>query len=185
MKKLLLILLLAGFSISSAFAQNIEEKSTEDLIKIAEQNGFKGQLNQDLRNLRDMPGQAAVIKQIGDNNNAKVTLSGVNLFTYILQDGSHLNANLLLEGRDNNAVIKQFGSYLTSDIILQGRNNDFKMLQNGQGLSNDIKLLNANNMDIIFMQTEQQFLYSQNGKGGIPLTIETNQTVPTITVTNN
>lgn len=174
-----------GLSASTTLAQDLDLKSEKDLITIANNNGFTGQLAENLKNLRSKPGQVAVIKQVGDYNNASITQNGVNLFAYILQTGDHLDADLILKGSNNSAVMKQNGSYLTTNVKLSGVNNNFKLLQAGTGLSNHIKLLNVTGMDVLFLQTESAFYYSQNGGIGIPLKLTSNRDVPTIIVTNS
>lgn len=187
MKKLLFTVLLVVLSSSSVFAQiDIKDKTEKELITIAQNEGFTGALEQQLKELRSIPRQAVIIKQIGDQNTAVVKLNGTGHFAYILQNGNSLKAELTLFGSNNNAIIKQLGSDLLTDIKITGRNNNFKLLQKGSNLSNKIKLLNVAGTDILMMQTNGRFLYSQNGSGnGVPLTIMTSQAVPHIIIRNN
>lgn len=186
LKKLLFLFLVVTVFASTAFSQGTE-KTEKELITIAEKNGFTGQLNQSLQNIKSSYQQAVIIEQAGNNNHAVINQNGVDLFAYILQKGNYLKANLTLIGSHNSVVIKQKGNYLTAKVKLAGHYNDLKLLQAGSNLHNNIKLLNVNGMDVMFLQTNTNFYYLQSGmKGnGIALTITTTQSVPTIIVRNH
>ncbi len=194
MKKLIILSLFVLFSVQNTYGQTKNKNSgvvltgeTEmNLKEIAKNIGFRGSLVMSLQELMGASVTAAVIKQNGDGNYAKIVQNGANQFGYILQVGSFNNATLRMHGSDNNAILKQRGDYLATGVKLAGYNNDFKLLQKGTNLSNNIKLLDIMGTDILMLQTQNRFLYSQNASGnGIPLTIKTSQSVPTIIVRNN
>ncbi len=187
MKKLLLALLLTGFTASVAAAQvsdaevSVKQVSREynDGPLITSEDDMYGVFTNSsiisgLQQLATDANQLARINAEGDENMARLTQTGTGNIGVINIRGSF-----------NDASLNQDGSGLLSAINIKGSSNNLDVIQSGNELQNLI-LLEGSGLDYDILQNAAGVNLTQTGSGtSIPLSVkQTGRSVPII-IRNN
>ncbi len=81
------------------------------------------------------------VTQVGQNNNASASLSGVGNLTTQYQNGAKNSSILALNGAQNSVATSQIGNSNSTAISVIGNGNSISNLQVGSGLSYQIQVI--------------------------------------------